>query len=119
MSALKSLYFRLICHNHNRNFQHFDEAIVRRICGIFRTSSYSEINIINEIYRELSNSTSSDLEIPEGVKALGQFTKAFVYVKAVKTHSRIVSFNINNNEYRCESSDLCFIVDYVIHTPES
>ena len=114
MSAFKSLFFTLLYDNGNFNI--FDTQIVSKLCDIF--SGSDEVKIINRVHEEFSKFNVQHLNIPESVrKVFGQSVDAFVKFEAAKTHARKVSFCERGNGYECESSDLCFVIDYVLYMP--
>jgi hypothetical protein len=112
LSSFKSLYFKLI----TDNFNIFDALIVQKLCDSFK--GYKEVEIINQIYNKF-NRLSQDLYNTGRIEnALGRDVMASLDVRTAKTHARRIKFHEHGNEYECESSDLCFIVDYVLYKPD-
>jgi len=110
LSSFKLLYATLI----SRNLSIFNQHIVQKLCNSLRGDR--EVEILDRIYNEFSRGIGQELNTDNLGSFIG-YSGAFVRISAAKTHARIITFREHGNKYRCESSDLCFIVDYKLCKP--
>jgi hypothetical protein len=68
-----------------------------------------EEEVIDSIEKYFKNKT---LQLNVPIDMIFKYSAATCTLRAIKTHKRIVTFKYNRSRYKCETSDISFVVDY-------
>ena len=68
-----------------------------------------EEEVIESIEKYFKNKT---LQLNVPIDMIFKYSAATCTLRAIKTHKRIVTFKYNRTQYKCETSNVSFVVDY-------
>ena len=90
-----------------KNYNKFYSEIIYPLYNV--TFKKREEEVIEGIAKYFENKTFQ-LDAPGGT--VFKYSAATCTLRAVKTHKRMVTFEYNRTQYKCETSDVSFVVDY-------
>ena len=83
-----------------------DEIIYPLYDATFKNREEEVIESIEKIFKN----KTFQLDVPRDT--VYKYSAATCTLRAVKTHKRMVTFEYNRTKYKCETSDISFVVDY-------